>query len=278
MRNPAIIALTFLSAQAHAGVLISEMLFNEIGGDVSGEWIEIYNNGTETVSLTGWKIGDEEARTATSLTEAMMFFPEGASIAAGEVQVVAANAIVFKSVYGFLPKYEGASGTSGDDIAVPNLTTDPVWDPDGGVINMSNSNDHVLLVNASDEIVDRVNWGNNGGLNPGLNPDAEADGQSWQRTDPRTDSNLAADWSLVPLERRATPGTVPGPLLFQAEIFTGPEGPTLRWPAKPGTASYRVQMSDGLAEWSDEALQLTVTEWLLPIGLPSRVFFRVLAD
>ena len=278
MRNLAVTVLALLAAEARAGVVISEVLFNEVGSDVSGEWIEIYNNGTETVSLTGWKIGDEEARGATSLTEAMLVFPEGASIAPGEVQVVAVNATVFNNSYGFQPKYEGASGTSGDDASVPNLTTDPVWDPDGGVINMSNSNDHVLLVNAADELVDRVNWGNNGGLNPGLNPDGEADGQSWQRIDPTKDSDLAADWELGPLEQRSTPGKVPGNIFFQAEIFDGPGGPTLRWPAKAGAASYRVQMSGALGEWSDEALELTVTQWLLPAALPTRVFFRVLAD
>ena len=31
-------------------------------------------------------------------------------------------------------------------------------------------------------------------------------------------------------------------------------------------------------EWSDEALELTTTEWVLPLTLPARVFFRVLAD
>jgi len=37
-------------------------------------------------------------------------------------------------------------------------------------------------------------------------------------------------------------------------------------------------MSGALGEWSDEALELTVTQWLLPAALPTRVFFRVLAD
>jgi hypothetical protein len=37
-------------------------------------------------------------------------------------------------------------------------------------------------------------------------------------------------------------------------------------------------MSEGLVEWSDEALELTTTEWVLPLELPARVFFRVLAD
>ncbi len=263
---------------ARAGVVISEVLFNEIGSDVSGEWIEIYNHGPETVNLGGWKIGDEEARGATGLTEAMMVFPPGSSIASGQVQVIAMNANLFFVQYGFLPDYETASGTAGDHPEVPNLTNDPVWDPDGGVINLSNSNDHVLLLNAEEEIVDRVNWGNNGGLNPGLDPDAEADGQSWQRINPRINTGTAADWELVPLDRLSTPGTVTRPFLFQAEIVNGPRGPTLRWPAWTGAAGYRVQMSESLAAWSNVASQLTVTEWVLPEALPERVFFRVLAD
>lgn len=263
---------------ARGGVVISEVLFNEIGADVSGEWIEIYNNGTESVDLTGWKIGDEETRGATSLTEAMMIFPADSSIGPGVVKIVALNANLFLAQYGFLPDFECAAGTAEDHVEVPNLTNDAAWDPDGGVINMSNSNDHVLLLDATEGVMDRVNWGNSGGLSPGLNPDAEADGQSWQRIDPRGDTNLAADWALVPIDRRSTPGVIPGPLQFQAEISDSPGGPILKWPAWPGAISYRVQMSETMEEWSDEALQLTTTEWLLPAVLPAKVFFRVLAD
>ena len=278
MKWVSLVLIGLLPAVAPANLVISEVLFNEVGSDVSGEWIEIYNNGTEAVDLTGWRIGDEEARAGTSLTEAMLVFPGGATIAPGVVQVMALNAIRFNALYGFLPTYEAASGSAGDDPAVPNLTNDPVWDPDGGIINMSNANDHVLLVDAADGIVDRMNWGNNGGLSPGLNPDAEADGQSWQRIDPRTDTDRPEDWELAPADVRSTPGKIPGPLLFQAELFEGPSGPTLRWTPKSGATTYRVQMSEGLEEWSDEALELTTTEWVLPLTLPARVFFRVLAD
>ena len=278
MKRILIAAAGLIPLLGRAEVVISEVLFNEPGSDVSGEWMELYNNGGESVALSGWRIGDEETRAGTSLTEAMMFFPEGASIAPGEVQIVAANAIRFFNLYGLKATYEGVGGALGDDAEVPNLATDGEWDPDGGIINMSNSNDHVLLVSAEGVVVDRVNWGNNGGLSPGL-ADIEADGQSWQRMDPRVDTNGAADWALAPLEQHSTPGQVPGPRIFQAEVVVVEgAGPTLRWSPHPGALSYRVQMSVDLAEWSDEALQLGNTEWVLPTDLPARVFFRVWAD
>ena len=37
-------------------VLISEWLPNPKGSDTAGEWIELFNNGSERVSLAGWKI------------------------------------------------------------------------------------------------------------------------------------------------------------------------------------------------------------------------------
>jgi hypothetical protein len=191
------------AAPARAGVIISEVLFNEVGSDTAGEWIEIYNNGPTAIDLTDYKIGDEETMLGTTATETMVRFPAGSSIAPGAIQVVAVSATRFNTVYGFLPTYE----VSATDAGVPDMLPYPTWDPDGGVINMSNTNDQALIIDAADALVDAVNWGNNTFLNPGL-AQPVADGVSYYRIDPNTDTNTAADWALG---TPSSPGAIPEP-------------------------------------------------------------------
>jgi hypothetical protein len=203
-----ILVLSTLTSKA---LVISEVLYNEVGSDTTGEWIEIYNNTGLTIDLSSYKIGDEETSGGTSATEALFQFPFGVSIAPGEVQVIAVSATRFNTVYGFLPTYE----LLGDDLTVPDLTVYAAWDPDGGVINMSNSNDQSVLVDGSDTIVDAVSWGNAFAFSPGLDPDAELDGQSYERISLNLDTDTASDWQLgfnsATAALRSSPGVVPEP-------------------------------------------------------------------
>lgn len=170
-----------------AAVVISEVLYNEVGGDTTGEWIEIYNNGSMSVDLTNYKIGDEETQGASSNSEGMFIFPENSSIDPGVVQIIAIDAATFFLNYGFNPTYELA------DFAVY-----AAWDPDTGSnrINLANTNDQALLLDEMDNIVDAVNWGNTTFLDPGLDADAEGDGQSYERINALVDTDTAADWQL----------------------------------------------------------------------------------
>ena len=78
-----------------SGVLISEVVFNEVGSTANGEWIEIFNTGPNTVNLSNYKIGDEETSGGTGATEALFQFPSGATIAPGEVQIISGGAVAF---------------------------------------------------------------------------------------------------------------------------------------------------------------------------------------
>lgn len=210
-----ILVLALLAAAAgrpaNAALVISEVLFNEIGGDTDGEWYEIHNNGAVAIDLSNYKIGDEETSGATSATEGMYQFPAGASIAAGAVQVVAVNANQFFAHYGFRPTYENGfdDGTNvgGDDAAVPNMVLYGTWDPDGTRINGANTNDQIVLLDGSDAIVDSVGWGNTFAFDPGLAVPV-ADGQSYERANPAVDTDSASDWRLG---NPSSPGTVPIP-------------------------------------------------------------------
>jgi hypothetical protein len=196
---------------------VSEVLFNEVGSDTTGEWIEIYNTGPAAVDLSNYKLGDEEASGGTSLTEALYKFPVGAVIASHQVQVIAVSATRFNTVYGFMPTYE----TAGTEAGVPDLTVYTTWDPDGGQINMSNTNDQAVIVGPADTVLDAASWGNTFAFDPALG--TTADGQSWMRKNVFVDTDTADDWQLGPgtevaAAQRSTPGSVnvpePATLVF----------------------------------------------------------------
>jgi hypothetical protein len=193
--------------QAHAALVISEVLFNEIGSDTKGEWLEIYNSGSSTIDLSSYKIGDEETQGAASDTEGMFQFPSGASILPGEAQVIAVDADLFATQHaGMLPTYE----VSGTNAVVPNLMVYSAWDPDAAppnTINLANTNDQAVLLDGSDAIIDSVSWGSSTfSFSPALG--SAGNGESYERITPATDTNTAADWRLA---SSPTPGTVPVP-------------------------------------------------------------------
>jgi hypothetical protein len=201
-----------LAGPADGAVLLSEVLYNESGGDAGGEWIEVMN--TDQLlpfSVAGYGLGDEETSGSSSATEALYRFPAAASIPANDVVVVAVSATAFFAVYQFNPDFE----FSATDPTVPDMILDPVWDADGGVVNMSNSNDQAVLVSPvtdTNAVIDAVNWGNTFALNPGV-PDSEIDGQSYRRIN-FTDTDTASDWELTPADtttpaaQRSSPGTL----------------------------------------------------------------------
>jgi hypothetical protein len=207
----AILFTLIATLPSRGGLLISEVLFNEVGSDTTGEWIEIYNNTPSAIDLTDYKIGDEETSGDSSLTEALFKFPAGASIGPSEVQVVAVSATRFNTVYGFMPTYE----TAGTEAGVPDLTIYSTWDPDGGQISMSNTNDQAVLVGPADTFVDKVSWGNTNAFNPAVDITGNLDGQSIERINANVDTDTSADWKLgpttSPAATRSTPFSVPVP-------------------------------------------------------------------
>jgi len=72
LRIPLLLSLLFIAfalatvlpgsggAQTLAHLVISEVLYDPAGVEPDAEWIEIYNPGSVPLSLSGYKIGDEE--------------------------------------------------------------------------------------------------------------------------------------------------------------------------------------------------------------------------
>ena len=195
-------ATVLAPASARATLIINEVVVNEVGSDVTGEWIEIYNKGDTTIDLSNYKIGDEETSGGTGTTEALHQFPSGASIAPGEIQIIAVSATRFFTLYNVNPTYE-ASAT---DAAVPDMTIYSTWDSDGGAFNMANTNDQAVLLDGSDLIIDAASWGTSTfAFDPPLG--AALDGQSYERINVNVDTNTADDWQATPGDTAAARST-----------------------------------------------------------------------
>ena len=216
-------------------LMITEVLHYE---DVSGgEWIELFNAGREQVNLRAYKIGDEEVLGGS---EGMLQFPIGAGIAPGEVIVIAEDALVFESIFGFLPDYEFSDSGS----TVPDMVKYAAWA--GGSINLVNSGDEVLLLDLYDDLVDAVSWGSsNWAFDPDVAP--VSSGQSIERVPGYADTDTAGDWirQPAPTPGRLTdalpspspapsptpaPTAVPGVLMIHEVMYHPPgEEPGSEW-------------------------------------------------
>jgi endonuclease/exonuclease/phosphatase family metal-dependent hydrolase len=131
-----------------ASVIVNEVMVNEPGSDVTGEFVEVVNVGTGSADLSGWTVSDSASVRHT--------FPSGTTLAAGGVVVV----------------FGGSAGIpSGTPGAVVAST---------GTLGLSNSGDTVTLKNASGTAVDTatLSSGVSGtdGVSANRSPDASASG------------------------------------------------------------------------------------------------------
>ena len=76
-----------LASGAQGQVIISEILANPNGGDVPGEWIEIFNPTEFPVDISGWFFADEDGGSSPSEP-----FPDGYVIEPGEAIVIIGSA------------------------------------------------------------------------------------------------------------------------------------------------------------------------------------------
>lgn len=168
-----------------ADLLISEVLYNPAGvDDPDGEWIEVFNPSANPVYLGCIKVGDEETAGGG---EGMARFPGFDYLDSGEVIVIANQAAIFLSQFGFFPDYE----LSETDSKVPNMVKYTTWAT--GSVNLSNGGDDVLLLDGDDQVVDAVSWEDSAfAFNPPVATVSE--GHSIERRPANYDSDTALDW------------------------------------------------------------------------------------
>lgn len=165
-------------------LLISEVLYDPAGDEPANEWIELYNAGGNGIDLTGYKIGDEETQ---GQGEGMYRFPDGISLVSGGVIVIANQALEFETVYGFKPDYELVES----DPEVPNLVKYSDWA--SGSVALNNTGDDVLILGATDNLVDALSWGSSTWAFDPSAPDV-AQGCSLARSPVEADTDTAYDW------------------------------------------------------------------------------------
>jgi hypothetical protein len=134
-------------------VLISKVFYlGSIGPITGSEWVQIYNPTAITVSLSAYKLGDQAAPGSTGFTvDGMWQFPPAAVITPGAMLNVATTAQGFFNKYGRYPDYVffGAGAQM-----IPYLSYTPNIS-----FSLANTGDEVLLLGATNQLVDGVAWG-----------------------------------------------------------------------------------------------------------------------
>jgi hypothetical protein len=165
-------------------LLLTEVLYNPLGANPEEEWFEVYNSGSGPANLYDYKIGDEET---IGQGEGMMRFPPGSFLLAGEVAVIANQAVSFYSSYGFYPDFELVN----TDSAVPDLLGYGTWAR--GSINLNQAGDELLLLNKNDQVQDSLSWGNSTwAFTPSIPEVSQA--HSLARIPANEDTDQASDW------------------------------------------------------------------------------------
>lgn len=161
-------------------VVVSEVLFDPAsasqGGDTHNEWVEIHNGMNIPVDLHGWTMHDTVLGTATdTLATTTLMLPPG----------------------GYL-------------IVTRSTTTDTFWAPypDGTLVvylgeplgsgGLSNAGESVVLRDATGTMVDGVSWGTNTSVfDTPVSLTGFVEGMSIARTPVSTDTDTAADWTIL---------------------------------------------------------------------------------
>lgn len=221
---------THTSLPPYGILLISEVMVHPTGSEPDGEWIEIFNAGGATIDLTAYKLGDEETQ---GQEEGMLLFPVKASLASGQVVIIANKAVNFKAIYGFNPDYEMTPSSS----AVPDMRKYSPWAI--GNISLGNTNGEVLVLDANDTVVDTLSWG---GSTWAFYPACPSPYPGWtlERYPAYADSNSHTDWRVQP---KPNPGAVvlilptPTPIPTSTQTLTNTFMKTLT-PTRTGTATH----------------------------------------
>ncbi len=166
-------AFTLSCAAVTRGIVINEVLYNGVDNTVRDEFIELYNAGTATVDLTGWR-----------LSSAVDYsFPANTMLAAGAYLIVAQDPPTISARFGktALGPWTGSLSSKGETIR---------------------------LRNAADAIVSEVDY-KAGFPWPTA---ADGDGTSMELINPKLDEGLGGNWraatipALTATTNTATPG------------------------------------------------------------------------
>ncbi len=148
-------------------IVINEIQYHPLHNDHGEEYVELYNNGSVTVSLGGWYFSDGFDYTS----------PATATIAPGGYAVVGQDPLKIEALYGI-------SG---------------VWGPFADK-RLSNGGERIALSDELDQVVDEVTYDDH----EPWPEEPDGDGPSLELTNPDFDNNSPCSWSAS--AGRGTPG------------------------------------------------------------------------
>ncbi len=151
---------------AASDVVLNELMYHPAETNTGGEYIELFNRGTDTVDLSGWKLSE-----GVSFT-----FPEGTRMAAGQFLVIfeTAEAISYYGLSGAVGPYER---------------------------QLDNSGERVGLSDRAGILIDSVTYDDDAPW-PAA---ADGSGASLELLNPSLDNQLAGSWSLGQLHSPGKP-------------------------------------------------------------------------
>jgi cardiolipin synthase A/B len=134
-------------------LLISKVFYLGSTSLITGsEWVQLYNPTAITVSLSGYKLGDQALPGSTGYTvDGMWMFPPTATIPPGKAINVATTALGFSTKYS--PRFPDYVFFGAGRQMIPYITYTPNIS-----FALANGGDEVLLLGPSDQLVDGVAW------------------------------------------------------------------------------------------------------------------------
>jgi hypothetical protein len=199
-------------------LVINEINYKSSDENDTGDWIEIFNNGDQTVDLTGWIIHDDD-------TSNQFIFPAGQLIYPKEYLVINENNTKFQSIY------PGITNSVGEFK-----------------FGLSSSGDIINLFDNEGNLIDKVRYGAQ--LPWPVEPSGT--GATLELNALSLDNELAENWSA------SKPGGTPGSrnsVMVSANIYTEAVNQTSCFPtcfsdyttlrfSSPAGSSYLVQILD----------------------------------
>lgn len=156
-------------------VFINELMPNPAGddGDADNEWVELYNGGRVSISLTGWSLTKVTSRDGAELNETPLFtFGAGVELPPGEWLVVGGVSAVEAAL--FTDPFDLPSGSGGDAVLL--------YDCEGGLA------DSALYGGANDDLLEE----DDGYLPDEVGPNP-GDDQCVARESDGVDTNVSAE-------------------------------------------------------------------------------------
>ncbi|HZY42372.1 MAG TPA: phospholipase D-like domain-containing protein, partial [Anaerolineae bacterium] len=137
-------------------LLISKVFYLGSTSMVTGsEWVQIYNPTPITISLNGYKLGDQALPGPTGfIVEGMWQFPSTAMMAPGQRLNIATTGYGFFNKYNLYPHFAFFDSENHVPLLTPYITYTTNIS-----FSLANTGDEVLLLGPSDQLIDGVAWG-----------------------------------------------------------------------------------------------------------------------